>query len=620
MFAKNIGRIFLGSASPPQLVLACLFGSLLGFMPGFAQAAGLIVLLSIFLLFFNCNLALAAMVGLVAKSLSLLLMPLTFSLGRLLLDGPFQGVYIAAINAPVLALFGLEYYLTTGGVLMGMATGLALGFLLSRSVVGIRRSLAEVEANSVGFKAILDNRFTRILLKLLMGGVPSSGYAELLSRKSAAIRGSGVAVIIALSALCYGGLSLLDGAIAARLLRNALEEANGATVDLGSADLDLANASFRASGLAIADPNALEMDLLRADRISMDISAADLLRKRLRIEEIEVAGGALGGKRETPGRIIGGSPEPGSASPEGEKPEKVLDDYLADADVWKHRLGRAKRLFDRFSGSRIRELIPEVAGEGASRDGSREGQEESFEAWLDREIQARGYSDVKAAHLIQGSPTLRVDSLAAAAVTTASLDGETLDIEMRNFSTQPNLVDPAPSLMLRSSADTVELALELAGISAAGGVNRLELILRGLPAEDWVDEISAAGGGALSGGTLDLRLDGAIEDRGGAWIDLPVAITIRDTTIRFSNQLLDIDRLEVPVRIRGPLENPSILVNEEKLFASLTRVAGEMLGNRAREIATQKIQEKMGDRLGDRSRELLDGLGGKKGIGGLFGQ
>ena len=59
-----------------------------------------------------------------------------------------------------------------------------------------------------------------------------------------------------------------------------------ATVDLERADVDLAAGRMTVTGLAVADPNALDTDLFRASTIEADVSATNLLRKRLKIDRI----------------------------------------------------------------------------------------------------------------------------------------------------------------------------------------------------------------------------------------------------------------------------------------------------------------------------------------------
>ena len=42
------------------------------------------------------------------------------------------------------------------------------------------------------------------------------------------------------------------------------------------------------TGLAIADPNALNMDIFRTDKGEADISLSDLLRKRMAIDRVVI--------------------------------------------------------------------------------------------------------------------------------------------------------------------------------------------------------------------------------------------------------------------------------------------------------------------------------------------
>jgi uncharacterized protein (TIGR03546 family) len=629
MLHKKISKFILGSASTSQIILACILAGMLGFMPGLSQAAGSIAVLSILLLVFNCNLGLAALVSLASKFLSLLLMPATFALGQFLLDGPAQGFFVGLINAPVSALFGLEYYLTTGGLLLGAVFGSISGIALSRAVRGIRIRLATAEADSESFNRIMAHGATRILIKLSLGGVPTSGYAELLKQKSAPIRISGVAMTLGLVATIYAGLLWLDGPLVGRWVQSALERANGATVDLASADLDLEVGVFTLTGLAIADPNALETDLFRAGKISLNISTADLLRKRLRIEKIEVEGGTNGPKREKPGQLVQKLPE--VKADKDDSSGKSLDAYIAQSGDWKKRFSQVKTWLDTMSSSgshdgfaRMRE---QVAGDPSLLDTDTM----TLEEWLDREIQAQGYAHVRADHLIQGSPTLQIDWVHAPDTTTSLLVGETLDVQLRNLSTQPHLVDKGPSLNIESQDRTIDLALSLDAVSYQGGANRMKIVLLNLPADDLVGQL-ASGEGAATGGTVDIRVKGRIENRGGAWVDLPVAVTLRNSMINFSGQKIPVKNLQIPVRVTGPLDNLGIQVNEEKLFASLSKAAGGALANKAKGIVGQELDKatgglmsQIGDKVGGEktdgdSEGLLESIGGAKGLGGFLGK
>ena len=129
IITRTFGKLFRGTATPFQIWAACILGAMLGFMPGFAQAAGSIVVLLLVLVILNANLGIAGLVGVGAKLISLLMTPLSFSVGRFVLDGPTEGLARTLINAPVFALFGFDYYVTTGGLVLGLVVGAVAGWV-----------------------------------------------------------------------------------------------------------------------------------------------------------------------------------------------------------------------------------------------------------------------------------------------------------------------------------------------------------------------------------------------------------------------------------------------------------------------------------------------------------
>ena len=113
---RSVGNFLRGKATPGQLFVAALLGGMLGFLPtffapnnaggGFAQAPGLILSLLFLPLVLNVNLALVGLVAIIAKLLSLMLLPVSFAIGRVLLDGPLQPLFQFLVNAPVTAWLG----------------------------------------------------------------------------------------------------------------------------------------------------------------------------------------------------------------------------------------------------------------------------------------------------------------------------------------------------------------------------------------------------------------------------------------------------------------------------------------------------------------------------------
>ena len=98
-----------------------------------------------------------------------------------------------------------------------------------------------------------------------------------------------------------------SGTIITTALRSGMEEAIGATVDLENAEIDLKAGCMTLTGIASADPNALDTDIFRAEKIEVDISGANLLRKRLQLDRVVITGATSGEKRKIPGRRTGAS-------------------------------------------------------------------------------------------------------------------------------------------------------------------------------------------------------------------------------------------------------------------------------------------------------------------------
>src|SRR5690606_20990726 len=114
-----------------------------GFVPGFSAAPGLFLFWALLLVLLNANLFLAAVVGGASKLLSLVALPLTFQVGRVLLEGPTESLFRAMVNAPGLALMGFENYAAAGGLVMGALVGAIVSWLVVRGVSRFRQRMAD---------------------------------------------------------------------------------------------------------------------------------------------------------------------------------------------------------------------------------------------------------------------------------------------------------------------------------------------------------------------------------------------------------------------------------------------------------------------------------------------
>jgi uncharacterized protein (TIGR03546 family) len=598
MITRTVGRILRGKATPFQLFTACVLGAMLGFLPGFAQAPGLMIAVMLALVILNANLALAAIIAGLAKLLSLLILPITFRVGELLLDGPTQGLFKALINAPVFALFGFDNYVATGALALGLVIGLATGSLMVYAVNTFRKSMATLEKGSERFNQFTQKRWVKLMVLIFVGGgLGKLTYEQVLAKKVGnPIRMLGVVFALLVVLLLVLLQSFAAGPIVSAALQRGLERANGATVDLENAELDLKSQRLTITGLAMADPNALDTDIFRATKIEGQISGANLLRKRLQLDRVIVTGASSGDSRPHPGRLVGPPPQPIDPEPVGDA--KTLQDYFREAKIWKDRLAQARRWLEKLSGPAEPETeTPETLRER-----------------LERQARELGYSRVRALHLIEGSPTFAILELTADEVRTARLTNETLSITASNLSTHPALLGKTPSLRIDSSGQTLQFGTWLGSFAASPSANTLSLNLRGLPTDRVAAGLVVGGTQPISGGTIDLAMQGAWEILNGVQVNLPLSATLKQVTLALPGvQPTRVDQLVLPIGLTGPLDNPRILIDEKAFADALVKAGASRMVNELRGKAEETITREVGEKLGEQGKGLLNNiLGGQK--------
>lgn len=621
MLTRSIGKVLRGKATPLQLALACILGSLLGFIPGYSDGAaflnapGLILSLLILLIILNANLGLAVMVGGLAKLTSLAVLPFQFSIGYHVLEGPTQPLLKSAINAPVLALFGLEYYATTGGIVLGLAFGL-LAAAASIVVIGkFRRKMANLEEGSEAYKKYASKGWVKLLAYIFVGkGKGKKTYAELLDKKFGnPIRPIGVIFAVLLIGLVSIVWMFFKDDIVTTQLQRGLEQANGATVDIKTADMNLKSGTLTVTGLAMADPADLKTDLFRAAKLEAGVSGRDLLRKRITLDNVLASDASTGDKRLIPGRLIGSKPKP---APEPKAAgDKTLDDYLKEAEVWKERLAQARKWLDEINKRR-------AEGEpGEPTDPTRP--RETLRERLAREAREKGYAKVAAGHLIEGAPSLLVRNLEVAGMRTPPLPGKTepeiLDVKAQNLSTQPWLVAESPRISITSRSDTLSFNTNLSGLASTAGDSSLSFSYRGLPADLIGKQLKVEGTQPLQGGTMDISTQGTLT--ADARISLPLDVTIRNTTMSLPQAgSAPIKELTMPIGVQGPLDNPRILFDQKAFGDALAKAGANELAAKARGEAEKAINKATEKAVGEATKKIEGELGDtlKKGLPGLL--
>jgi hypothetical protein len=517
----------------------------------------------------NANLFVAGLVGGLAHLAALATMPVAFSLGRFLLDGPTRPLFAKIVNAPVGAWCGLEYYVGAGGLVLGLVTGVVAGFLISLTLRGFRAAMGKVEAGSSLYAKAKGNPIARFLAWVLFGKKhPRDSYTDVAARKVGnPIRIWGVVVVALLVGGVVFGQGYLTGPLLTRELKSGLEAANGATVDVEGVDLDLAKNHIAVRELALCDKQALDHDLFRAALLEGQLSGSDLLRKRLKIDRLVAKDAHHGAPRATPGRLVTPPTEP-SPPPPAEGGSKTLDDYLADAKVWQERLKQGKEWLDKLKS---RPSSPT----GAPPD------ETTLKERLEKEVAEKGWRNVAASHLIEGAPALQIGEIVAEGVQSDAL-GRRIDLHVENLSTDPSLVDGAPHVTIRTQDGAFAIDAALASEARVPGQSVLDVKFAGLATDDVVARIAGKlGHSPAHGGTLDAGFKLGWAAGQVAAFDNPLHVLLKDTTVDLPKLgATHVKELDVPLGLKGPLDNPRVSVDMHALADNLAKAGAGELSNK----------------------------------------
>lgn len=614
MLVRQIGKLLRGKATPFQLVAACVLGSQLGFAPAVAQAPALYLLLVGALLVVNANLGLALLVAGATTLLSWIAAPVSFALGRFLLDGPTSDLAHAVVNAPFLAWCGLHYYAVAGGQLLAIVLGLVAGFVVASGVARFRRRMVAAAAseNPSRWRELSEKRWARALLWLFFGGTGRKTWEEKLGpRVGNPVRISGVVLVALVGAGLWFAHGALAGPLARRGLETGLERANGATVDVGDVRLDLRQGFFGVEGLALADPNALERDLLRANELAADVDQVDFLRRQVHLAKLVVRDAASGVARETPGERVDGVAETAGEVAERAREKApdledlTLEDVIEEVELWRGRLSQARRWLERLAPE------PEEAVD-----------DETFSERLARRAREAGWLRVPADHLIDGAPTFRLSALEVDGLVIDALPGRLFDVRGSELSTQPWLVDAPPTLALASRDGSIRFEVDLGPASRGGGPGGVRVHWKGLSVDETLAHLRLPGGAPLTGGTLDLEIDGSWAGGEIGHVDLPLRVTFHDTTLQMEGiERTELEELVLPIGLSGPIDAPRIHFDGSTFADALAEAGRGELARRVRgeleeklEKAGVKVPEDVEERVREQAGGLLDDVlgGGKK--------
>lgn len=550
MRAASAVTFLRGGTTPAHVTAACMLGGMIGLVPAGSPAAGMLLLLGAAALLVNVNLVLLLGIAATAQLLAAQpLMDVSFAAGRVLLDGPTRPLFAAAINAPVLAWFGLDCYVATGGAVLGAALGGAGGLAAGRIARRFRRRLEDTPEGSSLHDQFLSRPASRaVALGIFTLSPRGQGWKQTMLRAPTGwLRRRAWAVLLSASALAVAGLGLAGETRTRFAAERVLERTFWRGVSVADASWLPESGSLALRDVRIADANDTARDILRSAELTAHGIRLDFWRGRVSVDRIEIRDATLWLPRDVAQNPpLDGAPR---ASPRSGLPgERRLSEVFAEPEPW---CGLAAAVSDAV-GWLGRAAPPGQAAGRSDRAG--------LNSWLRRERNRRGLMNVVASHLCRGKAQLEVGLVTAGVVGAPKWGGFTGTLQLENPSSHPWLNESAVQALV-GSADGSTRA-EFTGPSGSRTTARLRVVIGPL-ATDAVMAALRLPPPYLAGGTLAGELAADVPVDPTPLVNAPLMV------VRASGCRLDpgdgkpgeADPFTLRVVVHGPLANPWLSIS-----------------------------------------------------------
>lgn len=577
MFANSLRQFIRGGLGPRHVFASVLLGWGLGLIPSYGTSPGLLLVLLLLAGGLRVNLGLLAVSALASKATLLMTLPLTAPLGRLVLQGPLGPVFETLSGMPGLAWFGLERYDLVGALLLALPIAVPCAFLLNRGIQRLRHIARAGAQGDVG-KALAAGWVGRVSLPLLLGPGARADLRSAFEETPPLLRGKGVALALAalllVMPLFFRSLSVEVTA----LLQPALERVHGATVDLERATLRPAAGALTLTGLALADPDALHQNLFEAKEARLSLSLLGLLAKRIEVTEVALEAPRVGYERPVAGvRTAPVLTPPQVSAPPGQ----ALWEIFVEGRRWQARLAELQGWLERWERSAAPAPRPEDPG---------------YEAWLEGQLAAAGYGVAVHSPIATAYWGLDLRKAELENLRLAALGDQAVSLSLAAIGDLPLREGRAPKLSLRSEAFDFGLELTLRALAGAEP-HALRGQLRGLPLEAALAQLQPTLRSKVSGGTVDLRLEGTFDHRAGGALALEGFAELRGVSLTVGQRAVPVETLRIPATFQGTLTQPRLVVDREALETQLKALAGDAVKAEAQETLERAVRKKLGGQL-----------------------
>jgi uncharacterized protein (TIGR03546 family) len=577
-YFQAIVDIVRGGVHPREVALAVCLGLLAGFVSGWNLTLAC-VLLGVLLL--NVPMKVFGEAWALGALVSWTMTPLSFGLGRWLLEQTFFGRWVASMREePLVILFDLDRYALVGGAMLAMLMALPVAWFAHRMTRWLQVRFALIQAAYQQQATPATNLLVRASCWLVFGDASQGELAPVpvatrWTRPRGILLSIGVLLPAATLSWCCGPRLAEQGIV------EALSLANQSEVNTGAMRLSLADGVLEITDLQVSDPNHPDRDRLRVGFVAAQVRPGPLLRGRIHVDRLLLEDVKADVARQSRARPYGLS-LPSFEAITGHEPHVGdagdlldLDEYLGDWETLRTRTARLQELLRKIET--LAEVNSRIAGNAPE------------EIAADVPLEYRQMRSLRCSFGHE-EPSVWIELIGAKGLAPELGLGSQGTVEVVNLSNAPRLTGKPTQVAIKAPQVATEI---VATLNLHEGQNRHELrwLSQGLQLADLVHPKATRSTMAIEGGTISLYGNGWADSKE---FELAMQLELRDFRLQvvsdkmlaglkpetWNKGLEQLQQMRADAVAFGRWNSPKLRIDRDQLVAQYKhqlRAAGEHL-------------------------------------------
>lgn len=438
---RKLGKALRGGATFSQVFLGVLLGFAIGMMPGISLS---FIILFALLMLLNVNGGVAAIALILGKIICLIISPVTFNIGYILIHSlGLEGLVKALGDTPVLALLDLHVYCLTGAIPVIIILGGALAFFTAKFFVKFQEATKKAGEENERYQKIMSNKAMKAVLWLAFGGKKKAETDSAEKNKGLIKKGRIIAGIAATAIICILSYLYLD-TIAKHGIKLGIESMTGAEVDVSGASLSLMSGRLEVDGLQVTDPAMPENNQFESSLLVADIDVAAMLTRRFVADEIVCNNVKTGSKRSSPGEVYIETEK---------KTEEPLPEGLGSAQKVKMYYEKVKDIKEKIQ--KLNEFLDSNDPNAESAHTGPDDKPLTLKERLKKEAELKGYLKLSAKDSLSKHPSWLIRKIT---VNQLEVNPQlpTMIVEGKNISSAPSLVEEKRSIIVKPDKESIK--------------------------------------------------------------------------------------------------------------------------------------------------------------------